>query len=75
VANLYGNKDPYYLNAYVHILGRKKVAGLCGTPDGDPKNEWKERNTDYYWAINSRYMPIKVSDSWRWVLLRAWLSN
>lgn len=59
------------MNVYVSIVGRKKVAGLCGTPDGDPTNEWKDRNTGYYWAITSIYVPVQIADSWRCVLMRA----
>lgn len=68
VVELDGSSQSYFLNALITILGRKKMAGLCGTPDGDSTNEWKDRNTGYYWAMNSIDVPMQVSESWRYVL-------
>jgi hypothetical protein len=39
--------EPAYLDVWLNILGRRNVAGLCGTPDDNPRNEWINRKTGF----------------------------
>jgi hypothetical protein len=63
-ADFKSNSNPFYLNIQVELLDRNGANGLCGSPDGDPTNEWLERNTGLLWPIIGSKIPSTVYQSW-----------